>query len=266
MVVLFTHPRALRSYLVYVLVLFFVLLASWPARPTTEYLADTQRPMTFGFVSVTFFLYMTFLSLRFSTTRIAGDRFHSTSDWLTFSPVNRIRIIYGKTAFAIFHTVFLLVLAVPFIVISGAATGISLGHQLIAVSIILCTILTYRLIGVFYSLFLDERPILYTLALWSSFLFLGLLTLFIHREMNPFYALFAVFGEELVPFAAESAPPSLKAVSAETVRIHLIISGAFTAAGVILVYLLPGRQSSAFLRSLARSISKLRKGDGGQRS
>jgi hypothetical protein len=45
------------------------------------------------------------------------------------------------------------------------------------------------------------------------------------------------------------------------VRIHLIISAAFTAAGGILIYLLPGRQPSPFIRSLKRAVS--RRGRGG---
>jgi hypothetical protein len=265
MVVLFTHPRVKRSYLLYVLLLFFVLLASWPGRSITEYLAENLRPMTFGFVSVALFLCMAFFSLRYSTTRIAGERFHSTSDWLEYSPVNRIGIVYGKTAFAVFHTFFLLLLAAPFIVISGAATGVPPALQLTALAIIFCAALTYRIIGVFFSLFLDERPILYSLTAGFCAMFLGLLTLFIHREMNPFYALFAVFGEELVPFAAEAEPLPLAAVAAEAVRIHLIISAAFAAASAVLIYLLPGRQPSPFISSLKRSISRYGRDEGGRK-
>ena len=259
--ILFTHPRARRSYLVYMLVLFFVLLASWPARSMTDYLGEGLRPLTFGFISVALYLNLAFLSLRYSTTRIAGDRFHSTFDWLEYSPVNRIKIIYGKSAFAVFHTLFLLVLAAPFVVIAGAATGISPALQLAALSVIFCAALTYRIIGVFFSLFLDERPILYASIVWFCSLFLGLLTLFIHRGMNPLYALFAIFGEELVPFAGEAASVPVREVAAEAVRVHLFISAGFTAAGGILIHLLPGRQPSPFIRSLKRAIS--RRGRGG---
>jgi len=255
--VFFGHRVALRSYVFFFLTLLFVLLASWPAQPLTAYMEDGARPMTFGFVAVTLYLWMTYMAARFATTRFAGERFHPTTDWLEHAPVGRTRIITGRIGFAVFHLLFLGLTALPFVIVAGAATGIRGGHELACAAVILAASLAYRMIGVFFSLFLDERPFYHAVLTWFCVFFLAFLTLFLRAEMNPLNTLFAVMGQNLLAAAGMPAaalqPEELLRV---TVRIHLIIAAAFGAASVTLIHLLPGGNGLRLPRGRRRPLAK----------
>ena len=104
--VFFSTKKAVNSYLYFVAFLALILLASWPNKPAAEYIASTNIPLTFNYVTIFLYIHLTILAARYSTTRIAGDKFHPTSDWLDHTSVSRGSIILGRTAFGIFHVLF----------------------------------------------------------------------------------------------------------------------------------------------------------------
>jgi hypothetical protein len=229
--------------------------------------------MTFGFVVVTLYLWMVYLSTRFATTRFAGERFHPTADWLEHTSVGRTRIIAGRIGFAVFHLFFLCLISLPFLVIAGSATGISGGRLLASAALILAASFAYRMIGMFFSLFLDERPFYHGLLTWFCVFFLAFLTLFVRPEMNPLNRLFAVMGQNLLADAgipATGGPASALqpvALLGAAVRIHVIIGAAFAAAAAVLIHLLPGRNGSPPVpRRRRRPLAKSRvsRSNGGQ--
>ena len=243
---LLSHRKAMRSHMLFLLTLSLVLIAGWPGKPITAYLTESIRPLPFGFVSIVFFLFIVYFSVRYTTVRFAIERFHPTVHWLEHTPVSRGRILLGKTAVGAIHLLLLTLIALPFLIIAGSASGVPLRNQAVAAGFILLCGFTYRAVGTFLSLFLDEKPFRFYSLLWSAVILLGFLSLFFAREINPISILFRIMGEDLLPpTAAGISDPSSAAVLSGSigtgVRVHLVISASFTAASYILIHLLPGR-------------------------
>ncbi len=242
--IFFSTKKAVNSYLYFVAFLALILLASWPNKTAAEYITSTNIPLTFNYVIIFLYIHLTILAARYSITRIAGDKFHPTSDWLDHTSVRRGSIILGRTAFGIFHVFFLFLLVLPFIVISGSATGIPPEDQLAASAVILTAALTYRIIGIFLSLFLDERPFLFYCILWSLILLLSAGSLFIYPEINPVQALLSIIGFDGGILSTDVSHPDVNIIVKGTIKAHLILSFAFTFSGFGLLLILPRRTIS----------------------
>ena len=242
--VFFSTKKAVNSYLYYVAFLALILLASWPNKPAAEYIASTNIPFTFNYVTIFLYIHLTILAARYSTTRIAGNKFHPTSDWLDHTSVSRGSIILGRTAFGIFHVLFLFLLALPFIAISGTATGITIEDQLAASAVILSAVLTYRIVGIFLSLFLDERPFLFYFTLWSLILLLSAGSLFLYPEINPVQALLAIVGFDGGILSPGASHTDANIIIKGVIKAHLILSIAFTFSGFGVLLMLPRKTAS----------------------
>lgn len=242
--VFFTTKKAVYSYLYFVAFIALILLASWPNKPAAEYIASTNIPLTFNYVTIFLYIHLTILAARYSVTRIAGNKFHPTSDWLDYTSVSRGSIILGRTAFGIFHVLFLFLLALPFIAIAGTATGIPLKDQLTASAVILSAVLTYRIVGIFLSLFLDEKPFLFYCILLSLVLFLSAGSLFFYPEINPVQALLAIVGFDGGVFSPGASHTDANIIITGAIKAHLILSLAFTFSGFGLLLILPRKPAS----------------------
>jgi hypothetical protein len=205
--VFFTTKKAVYSYLYFVAFIALILLASWPNKPAAEYIASTNIPLTFNYVTVFLYIHLTILAARYSVTRIAGNKFHPTSDWLDYTSVSRGSIILGRT-------------------------------------VILSAVLTYRIVGIFLSLFLDEKPFLFYCILLSLVLFLSAGSLFFYPEINPVQALLAIVGFDGGVFSPGASHTDANIIITGAIKAHLILSLAFTFSGFGLLLILPRKPAS----------------------
>jgi hypothetical protein len=122
----YTRPQALRSYLAVIAAMSGVLMIWWPRSPLASYLRSGMTPDTFFAAAIGLLGCMTYVSVRFGAEDFAEENSSQIHDFVTLTPVPVSSVVAGKLVTAVLHTLFLLVLGLPFLVIGSSVNGTSI--------------------------------------------------------------------------------------------------------------------------------------------
>ncbi|MBA7638751.1 hypothetical protein ES703_46407 [subsurface metagenome] len=198
--IFFSNKKALRAYLIYVVLIGAVLFLWWPKTPISYFLDSNLSPGIFTTVLIFSFLLMAWLSALFGIEGYVRDEFHLTAEWLGMTPLSPGRILRGKLALFVLHTGFLAILPLPFLIIAASPSGISLRILAACFIVALVCALTYRIIGFFFLLVMEKRPFLMYSGLWGTVI-LAVLSKGFLPKASPVEALLSLIpqGEQTYP-------------------------------------------------------------------
>lgn len=155
-----TQRAILRTYVIVVCVLAVALLVVWPQGSLEGVYRGARASDTFAVVSVTFLLLLLYLGGRFGGEDYSPETLVNLREYAALTPASVAWLVAGKTAFAVVHTIFLLLLGSPFLLaaasVSGAPAG-SFGRALVLVG---AATLASRMYGLFLLGLFGQRRIL----------------------------------------------------------------------------------------------------------
>ncbi len=183
--VYFSDRAITARYIMLTGVLAAVTFIAWPDRHFTYYIETGNKPQCFMIVLYFSLLLLTFLSGGFSIESISKEKLYSFSDWINLTPLSPAKIFSGKLKFAVLHTVFMILLILPFLVLSGSASGILPYKLIIAIAALGLFIFTYRTLGIFLHSLLDKNKLILNLILWLSIIMLIIFTTALLPELSP---------------------------------------------------------------------------------
>ena len=179
-------------YFNYLLILSGITFISWPKGEYFDYLLSGNSPQTYSVVVIAALVVISYFSFRFGADEIKDQISHSISDWLTLTPLSAWRILSGRMALFALHTAFLVTVSAPFIVVPATISGISLQEMLWGFLILFTSAITYRTIGFFCLLALDEREFLLHTILRIIFVFFMVAVIFPLPPASPILSLVSV--------------------------------------------------------------------------
>jgi ABC-type transport system involved in cytochrome c biogenesis permease component len=122
----FTRTSALRSYPGFIAVMAVVILIWWPRGPFTTYLRAGTVPDSFTAAALGLLACAAYLSARFGAEDFAEESASRVQDFVTLTPVPVSSVVAGKMAASAVHTIFILVLGLPFLLLGSAVNGTSI--------------------------------------------------------------------------------------------------------------------------------------------
>jgi hypothetical protein len=217
----FSDQRILRVYRVYLALLGLSLLLCWPKQGMGNFLLAQTPPYTYQLMIVSTFVVCTFLSGRFGLQHYGRYQMHSLSSWLKFTPLHPVRIIGGKVTLALMHSIFLTMLALPFLIVAASPSGVPIEGALTSTLILLICATSYRIIGLFFLAAMEDRPLAAGIVLWAIILTLNLLSLYLFPRANAVLAMIRIATQDMrsLPSMKRAVPDAVGSLTA-----HVILS------------------------------------------
>ena len=185
----FQKARNSRVYLTYAILVGSILFLWWPKNRYTYFLEFQIVPSTFTLVVITVFILITYLSVRFGTEGLGHDEFYTWYEWVNLTPVPVRKLVFGKLVLSLMHTLFLVLLILPFLVIATSPSGISRTDLAASLLVLFTCAFAYRMTAVFLTSVLDEHPFLLKLLLWLIVFAIALLAMALWPLISPIHAL-----------------------------------------------------------------------------
>lgn len=164
--------RIRNIYFHYLLILAVILFLVWPSQSFYYYLDFNRHPLSYQIMSIATLIVLSFYSIRLGAQLYSHEDFHTFPEWLNFTPITAAALLRGKVLLAFFHTLFLLTLALPFLLASLSVSGLSFSKFYFSLLVVFTASLTCRIIGLLLAAILTERPFLLELSLMLSLLIL----------------------------------------------------------------------------------------------
>ncbi len=143
----FSHPLVLRTYTYYLAVAASFTFFWWPRNPLATYLQSGVGPQTFMVASLGLFISLVYLNIRYGTDDYIPEGAMSVKDFVTRTPVPIARLIAGKTVAGALHALFLLLLGLPFLLVSRNVSGAPPAAVARFLLVMGCSSLAYRSFG-----------------------------------------------------------------------------------------------------------------------
>jgi uncharacterized membrane protein len=119
----FSRTPALRAYLAFMAVMSGILLVWWPRSPLASYLRTGVAPDSFISAALGLLGCAVYVSARMGAEDFSEEGSSKVRDFVTLTPVPVSVVVAGKLVTAVLHTLFLLLLGLPFLVIGSSVNG-----------------------------------------------------------------------------------------------------------------------------------------------
>jgi hypothetical protein len=143
----FSHPLVLRTYGYYLAVAAAFTFFWWPRNPLAMYLRTGTGPQTFMVTAVGIFICLVYLNMRYGSEDYLPDGAMGVMDFVTRTPVSIAGIVAGKALSGAVHVLFLLLLGLPFLMVSRDVSGASQAAIPRFFLIAGCSSIAYRCFG-----------------------------------------------------------------------------------------------------------------------
>ncbi|MBW2322988.1 MAG: hypothetical protein JRF41_05600 [Deltaproteobacteria bacterium] len=182
-------------------ILGLILLVVWPTKDLFRFFQGHTIPLTFLVVTVATLLINTYLGLRCGRGEVFPNDYFSRlarMDIKTFEEDNNF-FTYGLVAFII-HSIFLLALVLPFLVVSAAISGITLPVFAKSFSILFASSLLCRMFAFLMYLVFGKWSLSGYLFARGFVIFFVFITASFAAFVNPILLIYSFYqGRELLP-------------------------------------------------------------------
>ena len=181
----FSDNQTTGKYIIIVGILAVSSFATWPDRNFSYYLGTGNTPEALTIVSLIGFFLLTLLTAGFGIESRGSGKLYTQYDWIKLTPLSIEKIVIGKFKFSFLHSVFLVLMISPFIIIAASASGISFLKILLLLTGLILFIFTYRAIGLFLHSIITKSKLILNMVLWQFLLLLIALTASVIPEISP---------------------------------------------------------------------------------
>jgi hypothetical protein len=170
---------------------------AWPTGGGATVTAFAHEPAAANIVLFATVLAVLFLSLNLAVENTRPEGSLPFEDWIRHSPLSAFRVVAGKVTALLLHTLFLVSLPLPIVLIAGSVSGSPTLEILRAFLLLAVMCATYRLYGLFLLSFVNLGRFTINFLLWTPVLLLFLVTPNLAPRINPIVGLLASQGRTL---------------------------------------------------------------------
>lgn len=179
----------------YVGALAAVTVLAWPSQSLMEYFRSGSVPAVFEVVTIVELLALSVIGLVVGQDRLAAADVIRYTEWLERTRLPVSTLVSGKLVSALLHTVALVALGTPFVVIAAGPAGIPIRATLSSQWIILLVALFCRIIGMVLSHTGERYYFLRVVGAWVFLALLYLVTIGVLQSANPIVAVVRQYNE-----------------------------------------------------------------------
>lgn len=192
---LFMGKKKLRIlsvlYFGYLLILFLIL---WPDDTAGVYLAAGTPPSVFSGFSVALLIGFALLNGH-AGAGYPDESYPDDEEWLLYTPVSKTQVITGRIAASILHLLLLFIVSIPFIITSGAVSGVHSGLYIRVLLLVFCTGLSFRAGGILLRFLFFKNRILGIILMYLYFIWSFLLSYNVAPGINPLHIMLRILDE-----------------------------------------------------------------------
>jgi hypothetical protein len=240
----FAHRGILRSYLLIPCGLAVVMMAAWPRSSLETILRSGPSTDAFSVIALAFLALMLYLGARYGAEDFSPDTLVQLREYVTMTPVSLLSVVLGKAAFFILHTLFLLLLGVPFLLAPMAVGGFTLPTAFAVLAVVGTASLAARMFGFLVLALIGSRLLLRDVIILAGIL------------------LFIVAADTLVP--AVSSIRALLRLSAAPAPGAPLLGSALSPAGACSLFNIAAALLCSAAAFLALRVSRRRAPAGGR--
>ena len=220
----------------YMGVLALVTAAAWPASGYMSFFRLDSVPAVFDVVAIIELLSLSAISLFAGQDRLAASEIIRYSEWLERTRLPVTTLVAGKIVSALLHTVILVVISTPFVIVAAGPAGIPVRAALSSQWIVFMTALLCRTVGLLLSHAGEERYVVRVIGSWLFLALLYLVTIGADSPLNPLIALVRQYGESS-PLVTSLDPLPIRNHPALLPTVYLLVGiAAATAAFAVTLY------------------------------
>jgi hypothetical protein len=194
-------------HLIYLALLAVFTILAWPSQSLMNFFRTGTMPAVFEVVTILELLAVSGISLFAGQDRLASNRIIRHSEWLEHTGVPIRTLLWGKLISAALHSLMLVVLATPFVLIASGPAGIPLRAALSTQWIVLLVSILCRLAGLLLSHIGEERYVVRVVGGWLFLALLFLVTIGVAQSLNPIIALVRQANEGSILVSTLTAVP-----------------------------------------------------------
>jgi hypothetical protein len=185
----FSHPGILRTSLVLPGSLALALLASWPRGAWDAFVRSGPASDPFTVTAVTCLALLFLLCARYGAEGFSPHSLSELREFVTRTPISLAAVVGGKTGFAVLHTLFLLLLAAPFLLAGAGVSGAGPLQVLATFAVLFSAGTAVRMYGLLILALLGARTVLRDIVLMPSIALFLVVSLLWAPQLNPFMSL-----------------------------------------------------------------------------
>lgn len=197
-----------RLHILYLLGLAVVTFLVWPSRGFMDFFSTDAVPSAFQVVLILQLLVLSAVTMYTGMDRVATGEIIRYSEWIGRTPVSPATLMAGKLIAGGIHTLLLVTLGLPFLVISAGPAGIPLRAVFSSVIVLLLVLALCRTVGMVISVVGEESDVTRIVGSWIFLAILYLGTIQILQPLNPIIAV-SRQQDELSPLVSTVEPVPL---------------------------------------------------------
>lgn len=182
-------------HVAYIGALAAVTVLAWPSQGFMEFFRSGTVPAVFQVVTVVELLTLSAIGLYVGQDRLAASTIIRYSEWLERTELPVRTLFAGKLLSAALHTVLLVALGTPFLIIAAGPAGLPVRATLSAQWIILLVALLCRITGMLLCHLGEEHYFVRVVGPWVFLALLYLVTIGVLQTLNPVVALVRQYSE-----------------------------------------------------------------------
>lgn len=184
-----------RAHVLVVSIAAAILFVLWPGDTFTSYFAFGDQPVVFPVAATVFPLALGLLCGNIGLNRISRRSFITELEWVTRTPLSVAELVTGKAMAGAAHSLFLVLLLAPVIVLAGTASGVSRADALYALLLTASFALAGRFLGLALIALFPRRTYIGTAIFWVLYLAVAFLSINRAPLIHPAVAILGTPGE-----------------------------------------------------------------------
>ncbi|MFP4376531.1 MAG: hypothetical protein ACLFP4_05765 [Spirochaetales bacterium] len=221
-----------REYLLlhslYLIVSAVFVLMVWPARSYMYFFRTETVPAAFLATTVFHVLALAGVNMYIGMDRLANTEIIRYSEWLERTSLPVRALAAGKLAAGLLHSLFLTLLAAPFLVVAAGPSGVTITTVTSLLPLLFLTGFACRVAGQVVSHLGEESYFVRTIAGWFFMVLLFLLSIQVYQPINP---IVVVTGQ------LQALEPGVDAAGSPAIPLwEALLALALLTGGLILIY------------------------------
>lgn len=205
----------------------FVLLV-WPTRSYMYFFRTETVPAAFLATAVFHILALAGMNIYVGMDRLANTEIIRYSEWLERTALPVGALATGKLTAGFLHSLFLTLLAAPFLVVAAGPSGVTLETVIVLLPLLFLTAFLCRVAGQIVSHYGQESYFARTIAGWLFVALLFLVSIQVYRPINPI----VVVTQQL-----QALEPGVNAAARQTIPLwESLVALAVLTGALILIY------------------------------
>ncbi len=188
----FVSTGAHKLYRIYMVTMTLLTLAWWPAEHIEYFLQFNTRPSTFLFAVYGVLFFSVYFAIKLSIA--SGTYSHDPESWFRHTRIRIVTFTSGKIIFALFHSLFLIAIALPILVASAGISGIGLRSMFLSIAVIVVFSFLTRMFGLTIATVAEHRVWPKILSVLLFFLFFLHFSIRLAPLLNPVLGIQSILG------------------------------------------------------------------------